>query len=203
MGILSWEVHRQPSLRLHSWLISHCPAEAQLLHAQHSRKKTEKHGPSHNIRLLPLLREQHIHTYIHDGIFLNVVLIYEPLKAAAMPHCSQSDRHRRQNNTVTCEVHCKHSARLPTRRKWSIQEKWMYMTRKEMTSHCAGVMDVVSEKRKRCCERLWSLHRITGFLCCFPLSTDLRLMKPPADVFISLHFCFHVSRQTFSVFYKL
>lgn len=35
---------------------------------------------------------------------------------------------------------------------------------------------------------LWSLHSITGFQCCFSLSRDLRLMKPPAEAFIREHF---------------
>lgn len=97
-----------------------------------------------------------------------------------------------KTSTVTCKVHCKHSISLTTGRKWSISRKWMYIVRKEMTSYCVGIMDAVLEEEKM----LWawrfqplSCEVCTEFLCCFSLSRDLRLMKPPAEAFIREHFC--------------
>ena len=53
------KVQQQSSQHLYIRLISHCPAEAELPHAKHT-----KYGPSHNIRLHPLLQEQHVHTLL-------------------------------------------------------------------------------------------------------------------------------------------
>lgn len=124
------KVQRQPSLHLHRWLISHCPAEAQLLHAKHSCKKTGKYGPSSNTGLILCFKSN---TYTRYN-FMNVVLIHELLRATAMQRFLSLIFHTRSdteirgmlnktNSAVTCKVHCKHSINLTTGRKWNAPEK--------------------------------------------------------------------------------
>lgn len=86
---------------------------------------------------------------------MNVVLIHELLRATAMQRFLSLIFHTRSdteirgmlnktNSAVTCKVHCKHSINLTTRRKWNVPEKKNAYRKKEITSHCVGIIDVMS-----------------------------------------------------------
>lgn len=142
-GILSRKVLQPCSLRLHSWLISHCPAEAQLLHAKYSCKKQKN---MNRLIILGVILHFTSSTYVHAGVLWmcssNSWTDESHRSAEALCHLFSTLRQRRKwegrldnkDLMVTCKVHCKHSISPTTRRKWSIQEnectrqwrKWLF-----------------------------------------------------------------------------